>query len=117
MQPKSQFNLGVQPTEPQQHSFEEINCSTQALDSGHADEKSIRFMQNSVKNTSRGENDEIKNGYSLNRRLHMSWVPSPKKKKKNNKKKSKICAGDQTSEEGAEGDEGEWASAGVSSSP
>ena len=75
-------------------------------------------MQNSAKNTSRGESDEIKKGYSLKRRLHMSWVPSPpKKKKKKNKKQSKICAGDQTSEEGAEGEEGEWVSAGVSSFP
>ena len=72
-------------------------------------------MQNSAKNTSRGESDEIKNGYSLKIRLHMSWVPSPTKK--NNKKQPKICAEDQTSEEGAEGEEGEWASAGVSSSP
>ena len=56
----------------------------------------------------------------------MSWVPSPpppptpkkkKKKKNNNKKQSKICAGDQTSEEGPEGEKGEWALAGVSSSP
>ena len=49
----------------------------------------------------------------------MSWVPSPiqKKKKKNNNKQTKICAGDQTSEEGAEGEEGEWASTGVSGSP
>ena len=68
--------------EPQHHSFEELNCLTQALDSGHADEKSFRFMQNNAKNTSRGESDEIRNGYSLKRRLHMSWVPSPKKKKK-----------------------------------
>ena len=82
MQPRSQLSSGVQPTEPQQHNFEEINCSTQALDSGHADEKSIRFMQNNAKNTSRGESDEIKNGYSLKRRLHMTWVPSLKKKKK-----------------------------------
>ena len=80
MQPRSQFSSGVQLTEPQQHGFEELNCSTQALYSGHADEKSIRVMQNSAKNTSKGESDEIKNGYSLKRRLHMSWVPSPTKK-------------------------------------
>ena len=48
----------------------------------------------------------------------MSWVPSPKKKKKNNDdKQAKIYAGNQTSEEGAEGEEGERASAGVSGSP
>ena len=118
MQPRNQFSSDIQPTKPQQHSFKELKCSTQALNSGHADEKSIRFMQNSAKSTSRGESNEIKNGYSLKKRLHMSWVPSPtKKKKKKNKKQPKICAEDQTSEEGAEGEEGEWASTGVSSSP
>ena len=45
----------------------------------------------------------------------MSWVPSPTKKK-NDDKKAKIYAGSQTSE-GAEGEEGEWASVGVSGSP
>ena len=77
-------------------------------------------MQNSAKSTSRGESGEIKNEYSLRKRLNMSWVPSPKKKKKNNnnnKKQAKICAGDQTLEVGSEGEEGEWASAGVSGSP
>ena len=48
----------------------------------------------------------------------MSWVLSQKKKKKNNNnKQAKICAGDQSLEVGAEGEEGEWASAGVSGSP
>ena len=50
----------------------------------------------------------------------MSWAPSPKKKKKknnNNKKQPKIRAGDQTFEVGAEGEEGDWTSAGVSGSP
>ena len=42
--------------------------------------------------------------------------PKPNKKKQTNKQ-AKICAGGQTSEEGAEGEEGEWASAGVSGSP
>ena len=70
-------------------------------------------MQNSAKNTSKGESDEIKNGYSLKRRLHMSWVPSPKKKKK----QLKMCAGDQAFEVGVEGEEGDWTSAGVSGSP
>ena len=73
-------------------------------------------MQNSVKSTSRGESGEIKNDYSLRKRLHMSWVPSPIKKN-NNSKQAKICAGDQTLEAGAEGEEGEWASARVSGSP
>ena len=71
-------------------------------------------MQNNAKSASRGESGEIKNEYSLRKKLHMSWVPSPTKKKK---KQAKICAGDQTSEEGAAGEEGEWASAGVSGSP
>ena len=101
--------------EPQQHSFEELNCSTQALNSGQADKKSIRFMLNNAKSTSRGESGEIKNEYELKKRLHMFGVPSPTKK--NNKKQAKICAGDQTSEEGEEGEELELASAGVSSSP
>ena len=76
-------------------------------------------MQNTVKNASRGESGERKNEYSLRKKLHMSWVPRPTKKKKtkNNNKQAKICAGDQTSGEGAEGEEGEWASAGVSGSP
>ena len=74
-------------------------------------------MQNSAKSTSRGESGEIKNEYSLRKRLHMSWVPSPKKKKKNNNKQAKICAGDQTLGVEAEGEEGDWASAGVSGSP
>ena len=81
-QPRSQFSSGIQPTEPQQHSFEELNYSTQTLNSGHAAKKSIRFMQNRAKSTSRGESGEIKNKYSLRKRLHMSEVPSPKKKKK-----------------------------------
>ena len=46
----------------------------------------------------------------------MSWVSSPTKKK-NEDKQAKIHAGDQTSKEGAEGEEGEWASAGESGSP
>ena len=81
-QPRSQFSSGIQPTEPQQHSFQELNCSTQTLNLGHVAKKSIRFMQNSAKSTSRGESGEIKNEYSLRKRLHMSRVPSPKKKKK-----------------------------------
>ena len=71
-------------------------------------------MQNSANNTSRGENGEIKNEYSSRKRLDMSWVPSPIQKKK---KKAKICVGDQTLEVGAEGEEEDWALAGVSSSP
>ena len=40
-----------------------------------------------------------------------------KKNNNNNNKQAKICAGDQTLEVGAEGEEGDWASAGVSGSP
>ena len=52
----------------------------------------------------------------------MFWVLSQKKKKKNNNnnnnnKQAKICGRDQTLEVRAEGEEGEWASAGVSGSP
>ena len=88
--------------EPQQHSFEELNCSTQTLNSGHAAKKSLRFIQNSAKSTSRGESGEIKNEYSLRKRLRMSKVLSPtkKKKKNNNNKQAKVCAEGQTSEEG-----------------
>ena len=85
------------------------------LNSGHAAKKSLRFIQNSAKSTSRGENDEIKNEYSLRKRLCMSGVPSPTKKKR--KKQAKVCVEGQTSEGGAEGEEGEWASAGVYGSP
>ena len=77
-------------------------------------------MQNNAKSTSRDESSEIKNEYSLKKMLHKSWVPSPtqkKTKKKNNNKQAKICAGDQTSEAGAEGEEGEWASTSVFGSP
>ena len=80
-QPKSQFSSGIQPTEPQQHSFEKLGCSTQTLNSGHVAKKSLRFIQNSAKSTSRGESGEIKNEYSLRKRLRMSGVPSPKTKK------------------------------------
>ena len=89
--------------------FEELDCSTQTL------KKLIQFKQSNMKSTSRGENDEMKNEYSLRKRLHMSWIPSPAKKK--NQKQAKICAGDQTLEEGVEGEEGKWASAGMYGSP
>ena len=53
----------------------------------------------------------------------MSWVLSKNKKTKkqkknnnNNNKQAKICAGDQTLEVGAEGEEGKWALAGLSGS-
>ena len=72
-------------------------------------------MQNSAKCTSRGENGEIKNKYSLRKMLHMSWVPSTKKK--NDDKQPKIYVGNQASEEGAEDEEGEWASTGAFDSP
>ena len=50
----------------------------------------------------------------------MSWVPSLAQKKKKKKKKQKstsICADNHELEGGAEGEEGEWISVGVSSSP
>ena len=61
-------------------------------------------------------------GYSLRTTLHISRVRSPtqkkkKKKKKQTNKQAKICEGVQTSEKGAEGEEGERASAGVFGSP
>ena len=62
--------------------FEELNSSTQAPNSDHADKKSIQIKQNSAKSTSRGEKSEMKNEYSLRKRLQISWVPSPEKKKK-----------------------------------
>ena len=89
--------------------FEELDCSTQAiqprscstqtLNLGYVAKKLIRFMQNNAKCTSKGESGEIKNEYSLRKRLHMSWVPSPKKK--NDDKQAKIYARNQTSKEGA----------------
>ena len=105
-QPKSQFNSGIQPMEPQQHSVEKLNYSTQTLNLGHAAKKSLRFMQNSTKSTSRGENDEIKNEYSLRKRLHMSGVPRLTEKKKK-KKQAKVCVEGQTLEGGTEGEERE----------
>ena len=65
----------------------------------------------------------VKNEYLLREMLHMSWVPDPTKKKYKKKsikidaRQAKICAGDQASEGGAEGEMGEWASAGVPGSP
>ena len=130
MQPKSQFSSGYSshkasaPKSPVAQ-FEELDCSThatqprnystQTLNSGYATKKLIWFMQNSAKCTSRGKSGEIKNEYSLRKRLHMSWVPSSTKKDDN--KQAKIYAGNQASEEGAEGEEGEWTSTGASGSP
>ena len=68
-----------------------------------------------MKCTGRSESGKKKKKYLLRERLHMSWISSPQKKK-NEDKQVKIHAGDQTSEEGAEGEEGEWASARVSGS-
>ena len=45
-------------------------------------------MQNSTKRTSKGESGEIINEYSLRKRLHMSWVPSPAKKKKKERRQA-----------------------------
>ena len=59
-----------------------------------------------------------KKEHLLRKRLHTSWVPCPTKinKIKINVRQAKVCAGDQASEGGAEGEEGECASAGVSDS-
>ena len=69
--------------------FEKLNSSTQALNSDHADKKSIQIEQNDVKITSRSERSKLKNEYSLRKRLHMSWVPILAKKEKKRKKKRK----------------------------
>ena len=80
-------------------------------------------MQNCAKSTSRGENGEIKNEYFIKEKATYVLGPKPntkkkkKKKKNNNNKQAKICAGDQALEIGAEGEEGNWASAGVFGSP
>ena len=97
-----------------------MSSSTQTLNSGYAAKKLIRFMQNNAKCTSRGKNGKVKNEHLLRKRIHTSWVPSPTKKKREIKidvRQAKMYAGDQTSEGGAEGEEGEWASAGVFDSP
>ena len=65
----------------------------------------------------------VKNEYLLRKRLHTSWVPGPTKKIYKKKsiyidiRQAKMCVGDQASEGGAEGKEGEWASSGVPGSP
>ena len=65
----------------------------------------------------------MKNEYLLRGRLHMSWVPGPIKniyKKKSIKvdiRQAKTCKGDQTSEGGADSEEGEWTSASLPGSP
>ena len=45
------------------------------------------------------------------------YVRGPKPNKKEKKNQAEVCAEGQTLDEGAEGEEGEWASTGVSSSP
>ena len=82
MHPRSRFSLGIQPTKPQQHSFEELNCSTQTLNSGHATKKSIWFMHNNAKSTSKGKSGEIKNEYSLRKRGYICPGSQAQKKKK-----------------------------------
>ena len=72
------------------------------------------------------ETQVVKNEYLLRGRLLATYVLGPRPKKENiYKKKSikvdirqaKTCTGDQASEEGADGEEGEWTSAGVPGSP
>ena len=76
-------------------------------------------MQNSTKCISRDESGKRK--HLLRKRLHTSWVSSSAKNKKINKKidvrQAKVCAGDQASKGGAEGEEGERASMAISGSP
>ena len=47
----------------------------------------------------------------------LNRIPKKKKEIKIDVRQAKMCAGDQASEGGAEGEEGEWASAGMSGSP
>ena len=47
----------------------------------------------------------------------MSWDPGPAKKNKIKQKSTSICVDNHASEGGAEGEEGEWISAGVFDSP
>ena len=108
-----QLRKASAPTEPQQLSlkssttilrpcspraslaqaFSPRNLSSSVLKSPTAQLRrsiqAIRFMQNRAKSISRGESGEIKNEYSLRKRLHMSWVPSPKKKKKTTARKQR----------------------------
>ena len=80
MQPKSLFSQGKVAHEASTAQFEELNCSTlhpisyptQTLKLGHATKKLIQIMKNSAKCTSKDESDEIKNEYSLRKRIHMS---------------------------------------------
>ena len=70
--------------------------------------------KNSAESISRGKSGEIKTEYSLRK----SYIcPGSQSQQKKNNKQGKICVGYQTSEEGAKGEEGEWASTGVSGSP
>ena len=87
----------AQASSPQQ--YEEINCPTQTLNLGHAAKKLIQIIKNNAECTIKDESDEIKNEYSLRKRLQVS-----------------ICRRLYIRRR-AEGEEGEWASAGVSGSP
>ena len=98
------------------------SCSTKTLNSGYVAEELIRFMHNNTKCTRRGKKGKVKNEHVSRKRLHASWVTSLKKKKGKKKIKFdvmhvKMCAGDQASEGGVEGEEGEGASVGVFGSP
>ena len=80
MQAKGLFSPGRVAHEASVAQFEELNCltlhpisyPTRTFKLGHAAKKLIQIMKNSVKCTSKDENDEIKNEYSLRKRLHMS---------------------------------------------
>ena len=68
-----------------------------------------------VKKKKRGKSDEVKNGVFIED--DVTYIPSSESDVKKKKKKAKIYEGVQTLEEGAEGEEGERASAGVFGSP
>ena len=121
-QPKSQFNSGIQPrslsSAVSKISTAPLRCLTQSINSDHAAKESIR---NDAMCTGRSESGKIKKNKNKKRvfmKEKATYVLGLNPKKKKNKdKQAKIHAGDQTSEEGAEGGEGEWASAGLSGSP
>ena len=80
-------------------------------------------MQNGAKCTSRSESGE-KKWIFIKKKATYVLGPKPNKKKKDKKKEIKIdvrqvkmCARDQASEGEAGGEEGEWASSGMSGSP
>ena len=80
MQPKSLFSPGKVAHEVSVAQFEVLNFSTlhlisyptQTFKVRLAAKNFIQIMKNSAECTSKDESDEIKNEYSLRKRLHMS---------------------------------------------